>query len=141
MKLLVFSDSHGMPLYMRETLEKRRDVDAVIFLGDGQNDFQMMRALFPNIAFYSVRGNCDLGCADVPVREILDLDGAKIFCTHGAPLPCEIRALYRCVRRKGGGCESFAVRPHARGARELRRRTVYLKSRLLLGLSRNLWVG
>ena len=70
MKLLVFSDSHGMPLYMRETLEKHRDVDAVIFLGDGQNDFQMMRALFPNIAFYSVRGNCDL-------------DGAKIFCTHG----------------------------------------------------------
>ena len=54
MKLLVFSDSHGMPLYMRETLEKHRDVDAVIFLGDGQNDFQMMRALFP-----------------------------KIFCTHG----------------------------------------------------------
>ena len=48
MKLLVFSDSHGMPLYMRETLEKHRDVDAVIFLGDGQNDFQMMRALFPN---------------------------------------------------------------------------------------------
>ena len=44
MKLLVFSDSHGMPLYMRETLEKHRDVDAVIFLGDGQNDFQMMRA-------------------------------------------------------------------------------------------------
>ena len=83
MKLLVFSDSHGMPLYMRETLEKHRDVDAVIFLGDGQNDFQMMRALFPNIAFYSVRGNCDLGCADMPVREILDLDGAKIFCTHG----------------------------------------------------------
>ena len=39
MKLLVFSDSHGMPLYMRETLEKHRDVDAVIFLGDGQNDF------------------------------------------------------------------------------------------------------
>ena len=69
MKLLVFSDSHGMPLYMRETLEKHRDVDAVIFLGDGQNDFQMMRALFPNIAFYSVRGNCDLGCADVPVRD------------------------------------------------------------------------
>ena len=36
MKLLVFSDSHGMPLYMRETLEKHRDADAVIFLGDGQ---------------------------------------------------------------------------------------------------------
>ena len=133
MKLMVFSDSHGMPLYMRETLEKHRDVDAVIFLGDGQNDFQMMRALFPNIAFYSVRGNCDLGCADVPVREILDLDGAKIFCTHGHLYHVK-SGLYTVV------CAA-RVRPHARGARDLRRRTVYLKPRLLLGLSRNLWVG
>ena len=130
-----------MPLYMRETLEKHRDVDAVIFLGDGQNDFQMMRALFPNIAFYSVRGNCDLGCADVPVREILYLDGAKIFCTHGHLYHVK-SGLYTVVcAARGGGCESFAVRPHARGARDLRRRTVYLKPRLLLGLSRDLRTG
>lgn len=141
MKLLVFSDSHGMPLYMRETLEKHRDVDAVIFLGDGQNDFQMMRALFPNIAFYSVRGNCDLGCADVPVREILDLDGAKIFCTHGHLYHVK-SGLYTvvCAAREAGA-NPFAVRPHARGARDLRRRTVYLKPRLLLGLSRDLRTG
>lgn len=118
MKLLVFSDSHGMPLYMRETLEKHRDVDAVIFLGDGQNDFQMMRALFPNIAFYSVRGNCDLGCADVPVREILDLDGAKIFCTHGHLYHVK-SGLYTVVcSRKGGGCESFCCSANTHEALE-----------------------
>lgn len=86
MKLLVFSDSHGMAaLYAAKRSEKpqRRGCRHFSRPEQGQNDFQMMRALFPNIAFYSVRGNCDLGCADVPVREILDLDGAKIFCTHG----------------------------------------------------------
>ena len=140
MKLLVFSDSHGMPLYMRETLEKHRDVDAVIFLGDGQNDFQMMRALFPNIAFYSVRGNCDLGCADVPVREILDLDGAKIFCTHGHLYHVK-SGLYTvvCAAREAGA--NLLLFGHARGTRDLRRRTVYLKPRLLLGLSRDLRTG
>lgn len=40
MKLLVFSDSHGMPLYMRETLEKHRDVDAVIFSATGKTIFK-----------------------------------------------------------------------------------------------------
>ena len=52
MKLLVFSDSHGMPLYMREALERHRTADAVIFLGDGMRDFEAMRALFPEMAFY-----------------------------------------------------------------------------------------
>ena len=39
MKLLVFSDSHGMPLYMRETLEKHRDVDAcLLYTSDAADD-------------------------------------------------------------------------------------------------------
>ena len=82
MKLLVFSDSHGMPLYMREALERHRTADAVIFLGDGMRDFEAMRALFPETAFYAVRGNCDFG-SDAPVKMVLDLGGARIFCTHG----------------------------------------------------------
>ena len=82
MKLLVFSDSHGMPLYMREALERHRTADAVIFLGDGMRDFEAMRALFPEMAFYAVRGNCDFG-SDAPVKMVLDLGGARIFCTHG----------------------------------------------------------
>ena len=82
MKLLVFSDSHGMPLYMREALERHCTADAVIFLGDGMRDFEAMRALFPEMAFYAVRGNCDFG-SDAPVKMVLDLGGARIFCTHG----------------------------------------------------------
>ena len=67
MKLLVFSDSHGNPAYMQEMIA--RDIEA-------------MRALYPETAFYSVRGNCDFG-ADLPDELVLDLGGARIFCTHG----------------------------------------------------------
>lgn len=82
MKLLVFSDSHGMPTYMQEAIQRHRRADAVIFLGDGQRDLELMRSLFPEMAFYTVRGNCDFG-SDAPVKEVMNLDGARIFCTHG----------------------------------------------------------
>lgn len=82
MKLLVFSDSHGNPAYMQEMIARHRTADAVIFLGDGARDIEAMRVLYPETAFYSVRGNCDFG-ADLPDELVLDLGGARIFCTHG----------------------------------------------------------
>ena len=82
MKLLVFSDSHGNPAFMQEMITRNRRADAVIFLGDGQRDIELMRSLFPEIAFITVRGNCDFG-SEVPVKEVLNLDGKRIFCTHG----------------------------------------------------------
>lgn len=81
MKLLVFSDSHGVPLFMQKALEQHRNADAVIFLGDGTRNIPEMQSLFPNMAFYAVRGNCDFG--GEPLKEVLDLGGARIFCTHG----------------------------------------------------------
>ena len=82
MKLLVFSDSHGNPAYMQEMIARHRTADAVIFLGDGARDIEAMRVLYPETAFYSVRGNCDFG-ADLPDELVLDLGGARIFCMHG----------------------------------------------------------
>ena len=82
MKILVFSDSHGNPSFMQEMITRNRRADAVIFLGDGQRDLELMRSLFPEIAFYTVRGNCDFG-SDVPVKEVINLDGVRILFTHG----------------------------------------------------------
>lgn len=81
MKLLVFSDTHGVPLFMQEALQQHRTADAVIFLGDGMRNIPEMQALFPEMAFYAVRGNCDFDGG--PDKLVLDLDGARIFCTHG----------------------------------------------------------
>lgn len=82
MKILVFSDSHGSPEFMKEMISRNRRADAVIFLGDGQRDIELMRSLFPEIAFITVRGNCDFG-SDAPLKEIINLDGKRIFCAHG----------------------------------------------------------
>ena len=82
MKILVFSDSHGSPAYMQEMITRNRRADAVIFLGDGQRDIELMRSLFPEIAFYTVRGNCDFN-SDAPIRDLVNLDGVRIFYTHG----------------------------------------------------------
>lgn len=81
-KLLVFSDSHKMPLYMREAIQRHKDADAVLFCGDGEGDFEQMKMLFPEKAFSGVRGNCDWGGMLKDV-EVLDLGGARIFMTHG----------------------------------------------------------
>ena len=67
---------------MQEMIARQRTADAVIFLGDGARDVECMQGLYPEKAFYSVRGNCDFG-SDLPDDLVLDLGGARIFCTHG----------------------------------------------------------
>ena len=85
MKILVFSDSHGKWKNIDEALSLHSGVcDAVLFLGDGLSDIERVRDKYPNIAFFSVRGNCDVfGFSDTPDEEILNFDGIRIFFAHG----------------------------------------------------------
>lgn len=81
MKLLVFSDSHGVVMYMESAVRAHRP-DMVLHLGDCVEDFQALRALFPDLPMDHVPGNCDYG-ADGPATKLLTLSGARIFMTHG----------------------------------------------------------
>ena len=72
-------------MYMQEAIQRHRDADAVLFCGDGADDIAQMQRLFPETAFYSVRGNCDFGCA-APLEQVLDLGGARILMAHGHTL-------------------------------------------------------
>jgi len=85
MKILVFSDSHGRWKNIDEALSLHGGVcDAVLFLGDGLSDIERIKDKYPNIAFFCVRGNCDVfGFSDTPDEEILNFDGIRIFFTHG----------------------------------------------------------
>ena len=84
MKLLVFSDSHSDSKSMREIiLMQRGGCDAVAFLGDGVRDINKIKDDFPSIAFYIVKGNCDLFAPSVEEELLIDFDGLKIFMTHG----------------------------------------------------------
>lgn len=84
MKMLVFSDSHSDTRKMKEALSLHKNIcDAVIFLGDGIRDINRIKEDYPQIAFYVVKGNCDLFAGEAEEEMLLSLDGVKIFITHG----------------------------------------------------------
>lgn len=86
MKLLVLSDSHGNIIGIREAIQRNRDADAIIFLGDGISDIESVASADTEHAFYAVRGNCDFSAyiRGVPVSRAETLDfGRRIFITHG----------------------------------------------------------
>ncbi len=82
MRILVLSDSHGDDSALRRALLSQPKAEVVIHLGDGEVEFQRARASFPEKMFLQVRGNCDWG-SDLPVTGTYEVDGVKIFYTHG----------------------------------------------------------
>ena len=82
MRILVFSDSHGDQGSMMAAIEEQRDVNTILFLGDGMGDIEKMEELYPAKIFYKVRGNCDFASLEAATR-ILELSGKRILMTHG----------------------------------------------------------
>ena len=85
MKILVFSDSHGRGKKIIQAIEDHNAVcDAVIFLGDGIEELDYIKARFPQLIFFAVKGNCDFFAPDdIPSEALIDIDGVKIFIAHG----------------------------------------------------------
>lgn len=87
MKCLVFSDSHGKFLSMRNAIIKNLDAEVIFFLGDGISDAEMLAAEFCDKFWICVRGNCDF-CSTFRGREVdkvesITLLGKRIVLTHG----------------------------------------------------------
>lgn len=90
MKIIAFSDSHGNVNLLRDAVEQATRgarIDACVHCGDGVRDLDavapILRAHNPDIRLYAVRGNCDLGAFDMPVLEQFELNGVRMFATHG----------------------------------------------------------
>lgn len=81
MNILVFSDSHGRVLDMFNLVENLSP-DAVIHLGDYDEDAQDLRRSYPDLTVYSVRGNNDYG-SDSPWFSVVTPEGVKFYLTHG----------------------------------------------------------
>jgi hypothetical protein len=81
MKLIVLSDSHGDTGLLPAVIE-RENPDILVHLGDYAYDALALRARFPALPLYFVRGNNDYG-ADCADEEIFEACGKKIFITHG----------------------------------------------------------
>ncbi|MBP3873968.1 MAG: metallophosphoesterase [Lachnospiraceae bacterium] len=84
MKILIVSDSHGRDRHVAMALDREWPVDAMIHLGDSQEDedeFSMILA-GEDVPLYMVRGNCDYDYNLAPFR-IVELEGHRILMTHG----------------------------------------------------------
>ena len=79
MRILVLSDSHGNTYNLRKAIQQQPSADMIIFLGDGERDFELCKTDKPVI---SVRGNCDWG-STLPAFAVTEEMGYKIYCTHG----------------------------------------------------------
>ena len=88
MKFLIISDSHGSTANLREVLSRRRGMDdALLFLGDGCKDIDVVSDSLSNIAVFAVSGNCDFSDFLSPQKReselLLTFEGAKILLMHG----------------------------------------------------------
>jgi len=83
MKIIVFSDSHGNSYNLTKVIEKHKNADFFIHLGDGEREMENIKKMYPNLKFYCVAGNCDYN-AIYPLELIINADfNIKIFATHG----------------------------------------------------------
>lgn len=81
MKLIVFSDSHGVSDNMVRAV-KREKPDLCFFLGDGEHDMDRLQKRFPDLPIHAVRGNCDM-LSTLPRVLCCAVGGLRIFATHG----------------------------------------------------------
>lgn len=70
---------------MRDVLSMHeKNTDLCIHLGDGTREFLLLSEQYPHIPFVYVHGNGEDAFASGPHSEtVLDLDGKRIFLTHG----------------------------------------------------------
>lgn len=82
MKVLIVSDTHGVHGDLEEVLERHRDIDMFIHLGDFEGGEEYVRALV-DCPVHMVGGNNDF-FSDLPREEEFVIAGHKVFITHGS---------------------------------------------------------
>lgn len=83
MRILVLSDSHGDVPSLELAIKSEKNAEAVVFLGDGLNDFEKVSHLLTGKKIAAVRGNCDSALSPYPVRTTEIFSGKNVYCTHG----------------------------------------------------------
>lgn len=82
MRILVVSDTHRDGYSLQKAILEQPRAEAVIHLGDGEEEACRMKSDFPEKMFLQVRGNCDWGSA-LPPEGLRTFEGKTIFYTHG----------------------------------------------------------
>lgn len=81
MKILVMSDTHGNTSCAFKAHTRSEPVDAVIHLGDGSADADLLREVL-DVPVINVAGNCDPG-SGAPRELVWECKGKRFLLTHG----------------------------------------------------------
>lgn len=81
MKIAVFSDTHNEVDKCLEVLNKNKDINLIIHLGDNSSDVDIIKK-HTEIEIINVKGNCDINL-NIEDEKVLEIKGVKIFITHG----------------------------------------------------------
>ncbi|MFL0268535.1 metallophosphoesterase [Candidatus Clostridium radicumherbarum] len=81
MQIAVLSDSHRHSYELNHALKQIVAADLIIHLGDNVEDVEVLRKGYKG-SIINVRGNCDFS-AFVPSERLEELNGKKVFITHG----------------------------------------------------------
>ncbi len=82
MRIIVMSDSHSSFALVHDIVKSHLDADLFVHLGDGEEEFDRVAALYPDKSFVGVKGNNDWRSTK-PVTTFLDCEGVRIMLTHG----------------------------------------------------------
>lgn len=89
MNILVVSDDHGLEGFdyaYKQAKRKYGQIDLVVHAGDSlQNEEYYRRRI--DCDFKGVAGNCDFMRCDMPMEQIIDCEGHRIFVIHGDRYP------------------------------------------------------
>jgi len=81
MLIAVVSDTHRSNKYIKLAKELIKNADILIHLGDNIEDAEELECDFKG-KVYAVAGNCDYS-TKYPKENIIEINGRKIFFTHG----------------------------------------------------------
>ena len=109
MKILVTSDTHGLYSHISNYIISNPDIDLLIHAGDGVEDVKNI-AYETNIDYHVVRGNNDF-FTNIAYDKILDINGYKIFLSHGHKYGVDIGYSNILKVAKNNGCD-IAIHGH-----------------------------
>lgn len=103
MKIVIISDTHRDSGILYDILSRNRTADLFIHLGDGEREYEDLRAEFYDKAFIYIKGNNDWGM--YKPNQKLTLCGHGIYMCHGHSFDRHSLKSFLAATAKVSGCD------------------------------------